>query len=343
MPIEKRLVTRTREDIDVQPLYRREDAAAVALGRGVGEVIQGRSTPPREGRVWRWETWVGPSEPDFSPLPALAVALTRVRVDPPTAAATAADPLGWLLSHGSLPMPLAACCDDLADGMREAAKAGTSLRIAAVGAHLWHECGATAVQELAFALATGAEYWRWLLNREIAPGQIGARTQLCLAAGVDFFMTVSKLRAARVLWTKMTAAFGHEAAGPPVFLVARTAARDKTLYDAYVNLLRLTTEALSAVIGGADAIDIRPFDEIAGTPTEFGARLSRNLHEILAGEFGLDRCADPAGGSWYVEVLTAQLARHAWTLFQEIEKRGGMAEAVLAGYPQSLVARSAED
>ncbi|HUJ43624.1 MAG TPA: methylmalonyl-CoA mutase family protein [Opitutaceae bacterium] len=340
---ERSLVTHTPEGIDVQALYRREDAAALASADGVLETVFWRGSPERDGRAWRWEAWIGPSEYDFSPLPALAVALSRPRVDALTARLTAADPIGWLLRHGSLPMPLAVCCDDLADGMRAAAEAGASLRIAAVGAHIWHEGGATAVQELAFGLATGAEYWRWLLNREIPPDQIGARMQLTLAAGVDFFTSLAKLRAARVLWAKMTAAFGPEPAGRPVFLAARTAARDKTRYDPHVNLLRLTTQALSAVVGGADAIEIRPFDEIAGGPTDLGDRLSRNLHEILAEEFGLEHVADPAGGSWYVEVFTAQLARQAWALFQEIEKRGGMAEAVLAGYPQSLAARAAED
>lgn len=342
-PIRQKLVTPTPEGIDVQPLYRREDAAALLSTVEISAAAGGRAAGLRDAAAGRWEMWIGPSEHDFSPLPALAVALTRPRNDAQIAGMTAADPLGWLLRHGSLPMPLAECCDDLADGMREAAKAGASLRIAAVGANLWSECGANAVQELAFALATGTEYWRWLLNRDVPPEQIAARTQLTLAAGVDFFMTVAKLRAARILWAKMTAAFGPEAAGRPVFVAARTAARDKTHYDPHVNLLRLTTQALSAAVGGADAIEIRPFDDVGGGPTALSERLSRNLHEILAEEFGLAHVADPAGGSWYVEVLTAQLARRAWALFQEIEKRGGMAEAVLAGYPQSLAAQAAEE
>lgn len=343
VPIEKKLVTPTPEGIDVQPLYRREDAAALTLGAAPGEAPFLRGMSRRGGRARRWEAWTGSPEYDFSPLPALALALTRPGTDGLANGLTVADPLGWLLRHGSLPMPLAGCFDDLVDGMREAARAGTSLPIAGVGAHLWHECGGTAVQELAFALATGAEYWRWLSNRDVAPDEIAARTQLSFAVGVDFFMAISKLRAARVLWAKMAAAFGAGATARHVFIAARTATRDETLYDPHVNLLRITTQALAAVVGGADAIDIPPFDAVAGAPTELGVRMSRNLHDILAEEFCLEHQIDPAGGSWYVEVLTGQLARQAWTLFQEIEKRGGMAKAVLGGYPQSLLARSAGD
>ena len=254
MPFEKKLVAHTPEGINVQPLYRREDAVARLLTAAPGETpyLRGARRPDERGR--RWEASTEPSEHEFSPLPALALALTHPGKDAPVPA----DPLGWLASHGSLPMPLALCFDDVAEGMREAEKAGLSTRVVGIGAHLWHESGATAVQELAFALATGAEYWRQLLDRAVAPAKIAAHTHLGFAVGVDFFMEIAKLRAARVLWAKMTGAFGADAGAQKVFLAARTAAWDKTLYDPHVNLLRVTTQALSAVVGGADAIDFVP-------------------------------------------------------------------------------------
>lgn len=276
---------------------------------------------------------------DFSPLPALAVAIAAGRRD--GVVSVPADPLGWLLSHGSLPLALTSCFDDLAEGIREAGIAGLSARTVGIGAQIWHESGADCVQELAFALATGAEYWRQLRDRDIAPGRIAAHTRLEFAVGVDFFMEIAKLRASRALWSRLARAFGADAEARKVFLAARTAARDKTVYDPHVNLLRITTQALSAALGGADAIDIRPFDEISGGPTELGERMSRNLHDILADEFCLAHQIDPAGGSWYVEVLTDQLARRAWGLFQEIEQQGGMAAAVVEGLPQRLVAGAA--
>jgi methylmalonyl-CoA mutase len=339
VPFEKKLVTRTPEGIDVQPLYRREDATALQLLATARALPGLRGAPRPEGPGRRWEACTEPREYEFSPLPALALALAHPRKDAPVPA----DPLGWLLSHGSLPMPLAACFDDVAAGMREAERAGLPARIVGIGAHLWHEGGATAVQELAFALATGAEYWRRLLERALTPAQVAACTRLSFAVGLDFFMEIAKLRAARVLWAKMTGAFGAGARPPEVFIAARTAWSDKTLYDPHVNLLRVTTQALSAVVGGADAIDIRPYDEVTGSPTELGERLSRNLHVILAEEFSFEHQIDPAGGAWYVEVLTEQLARKAWALFQEVESRGGMAKAVLAGFPQAHVAKAAED
>jgi methylmalonyl-CoA mutase len=335
--IEKKLVTRTSEGIDVQPLYRREDGAALPDCAAPGL----RGSGPADGSACRWEVRTGTAQCEFSPLPALAVALASSK--PAAAASVPADPLGWLLSYGSLPMPLRSCFNDLADGVKEADRAGVSGRTVGISAEIWHESGATAVQELAFALATGADYWRQLVDRGITPAQIAARTQLGFAVGVDFFMEAAKLRAARILWARMARAFGADVDAQKVFLAAGTANWDKTLYDPHVNLLRITTQALAAVMGGAEAIDIRPFDEVTGNATELGERMSRNLHDLLAKEFCFEHQVDPAGGSWYVEVLTDQLARRAWTLFQGIEQQGGMTKAVLAGHPQSLVAKVAAD
>ncbi len=323
------------------PLYRREDAPAAGASTAPGEPPFARGTRlPGEKKV-RWEARTAATMYEFSPLPALAMAIATAKHD--ATAAVPADPLGWLLSHGSLPLSLLSCFDDLAEGIREAETAGLPARTVGIGAQIWHESGANGVQELAFALATGAEYWRQLLDRGISPAQVAARTQVEFAVGVDLFMETAKLRAARVLWSKLAHAFGADAEAQKVFVGARTAAWDKTVYDHHVNLLRITTEALSAVLGGADAITLQPFDELAGGPTELGERMSRNLHDILAEEFCFEHQIDPAGGSWYVEVLTDQLARRAWGLFQEIEKQGGMAKAVVAGYPQQLVARAAAE
>ena len=341
VPIEKKLVTRTPEGIDVLPLYRREDAPATCAANAPGQPPFVRGTRlPGEPKV-RWEARTEATIYEFSPLPSLAMAIAAAKHD--ATAVIPADPLGWLLSHGSLPLSLPACIDDLAEGIREADTAGLPARTVGIGAQIWHESGANSVQELAFAMATGAEYWRQLLDRGISPAQVAARTQIEFAVGVDLFMEAAKLRAARVLWSKLAHAFGADAEAQKVFVAARSATWDKTVYDPHVNLLRITTQALSAVLGGADAITLQPFDELAGGPTELGERMSRNLHDILAEEFCFEHQIDPAGGSWYVEVLTDQLARRAWGLFQEIEKQGGMAKAVLAGYPQQLVAKAAAE
>jgi len=342
-PFEKKLVTRTIEGIEVQPLYRASDVPPGAAAAVPGGQACRRGPRAAGAGAGRWLVASAPVEYDFSPLPALAAALGRARGGAPAAPAVVADPLGWLVGAGSLPLPLAACFDDLAEGLRVAHEAGIAGRMAGIGTECWHEAGATAVQELAFAVAGGAETWRQLLDRGAAPGAIAARLQIGVAVGVDFFMELAKLRAARVLWSKMAAAFGGDAAAQKAWLAARTARSDLTLYDPEVNLLRLTTQALAAALGGADQIAVLPFDAVAGEGSELGRRLARNLHAILADESALGDLIDPAGGSWYVEALSDQLGRQAWALFQEIERRGGMAAAILAGYPQQLVARSAAE
>ncbi len=345
--IESRLVTPTPEGIAVQPLYRPEDA-----GNWDPEEVPGRppfrrggESPGVDGRRWRAEA--EPESYEFSPLPPLALALARPeprrRATRPAALCLAADPMGWLLRHGDLPMPWTCCLDDLAQGLREAEKAGLPGAVVAVDARIFHESGASAVEELGLALATGAEYWRGLLSRGIAPAELAGRVRLAFAVGVDFFMEIAKLRAARVAWARMSRAFGAPEAAQRAIVAVQTARWDKTVHDPEVNLLRITTEALAAVIAGADAVDIRPFDEVAGRPAELAERMSRNLHDLLADEFACSRQFDPAGGAWYVEAVTDQLAHRAWALFQDIERRGGMAAAVAAGHPQQLVAtKSAE-
>src|SRR5690606_7120968 len=124
---------------------------------------------------------------------------------------------------------------------------------------------------------------------------------------------------------------------------AETAQWNKTLLDPHVNMLRVTTEALSAVLGGCDALHIAPFDEVSGETTDFSRRIARNVHTLFAEEFHFAETADPAGGSWYVEKLTDEVARRAWAEFQEIEKRGGIVATLESGYVQQLVAKAAAE
>jgi methylmalonyl-CoA mutase len=176
-------------------------------------------------------------------------------------------------------------------------------------------------------------------------GAVAARHfAFSFALGPQFFTEIAKFRALRPLWTRVLTAFGlppEAAAGASVS--AATGRWNKTLLDPHVNMLRVTTEALSGVLGGCDRLHIAPFDEVSGATSEFSRRVARNVHTLLAEEFNFAETADPAGGSWYVEKLTDELARSAWSLFQEIEERGGMAAALRAGYPQELVAKAAAE
>ena len=180
-----------------------------------------------------------------------------------------------------------------------------------------HANGANAAQELAFALATGAEILRSLVRRGLPPDTVASRLQVTLSIGEDFFMQVAKFRAAKSLWAQMTRAFGASKTAQTIHLRARSGTRNKSLETAHNNLLRLTCEAVAAALAGVDSMTLAAFD--APADDEFSRRLSRNIQLILQHEVQLTRSSDPAGGSWHVEWLTDQLGRRAWVAFQRIE------------------------
>jgi len=198
------------------------------------------------------------------------------------------------------------------------------------------ESGGTTVQELAFALAVGAEY----LAAAEDPAQAASAIRVEVAIGPNFFFEVAKLRALRVLWDRMTAVFGVPEESRRASLHARTCLWNKTIFDPYVNLLRATTETLAAAIGGADSISVTPFDMPYESPSDFAQRLARNTQILAREEARFGKVQDPAGGSYYVEWLTEQLARQAWRLFQEIEAEGGCIKALEAGTIQKRVAEA---
>jgi len=248
------------------------------------------------------------------------------------------DPLGELAGTGRLPRSLSGAYEDLAQLTRWATANAPDLRTVLVRGHPYHDGGGNAVQELAFALATGVEYLRELQARGVTVDQAAPRVLFAFSLGSNLFMEVAKLRAARMLWAKAVAAFGGGEEARKIHVHARTSGWNKTLYDPDVNMLRATTEAFSGVLGGCDSLHIGPKDEIARVPSDFSRRVARNTHTVLREEAGLTRAVDPAGGSWYLESLTDTLARKTWDLFREVEKQGGMAKALGAGFPQQQVA-----
>lgn len=254
-----------------------------------------------------------------------------------------ADPLGVWVQNGKLASPLAAQLDALAEWTSAAQASAPALRTIGVSTVAWSDAGATATQELAFALAAGVEYLRELARRDVAVATTAARMRFTFAVGPQFFSEIAKFRAFRLLWARVMAAFGAGAAAKDVVVHARTGTWNKTLHDVHVNMLRVTTEACSAVLGGVDSLHVSPYDEVCGASDEISQRIARNVHTLLAEEFHFTDTSDPAGGSWYVEKLTDDFARRAWKLFQEIEALGGYAAALRAGMPQKLVNASAAD
>jgi len=163
------------------------------------------------------------------------------------------------------------------------------------------------------------------------------------ATGAQFFTELAKFRAFRALWSRVLKGFGANPTESWPVVHAATARWNQTRLDPHVNMLRATTGALSAVLGGVDSLHVSAFNEVTGGSDEISQRVASNIHTLLAEEFRLLSPADPAGGSWYVEKLTDELARKAWTLFQEIERDGGFVKALAEGRPQKLIASTAAE
>lgn len=278
--------------------------------------------------------------PSGLPAAALLVALHESRGGRPRdlRGVVAADPIGHLARFGVLPASIGRTWLELAQLTAWTRDFAPALSTIAVPGQVWREAGGSAVQELGFALATAVEQIRRLGELGLDVNEVAPRMAMFLSVGSDFFMELAKMRAARLVWARMVDAYGGSEPAQRLQLHLRTLRWNKTVTDPWVNLLRVTTEAFSAVCGGADSIHVAPLDEPVGLPTEFSRRIARNLHLVLREETHAGATVDPAGGAYYVEALTEEVARKAWALMQEVESRGGIVEALEAGFVQSEVA-----
>jgi methylmalonyl-CoA mutase len=257
------------------------------------------------------------------------------------------DPLGILACEGTLPYSLSTAYNFLATATKWSQQQAPCLKTLLIEGMPYHESGGSAVQELAFVLATAVEYLRELTARGLSVDAVASRMQFTFAIGPECFLEIAKLRAARVLWAKVVKACGGNAEAQKMHAHIRTPLRGKTLRDPYVNMLRTTVEAFAGVVGGCESMHVGSFDDVfwelnpSHMSDEFSDRIARNTQSILKDESHLHEVIDPVGGSWYVEHLTDEVARKAWKLFQEIEQQGGMPKALEAGYPQEKVAETA--
>ena len=197
------------------------------------------------------------------------------------------------------------------------------------------------MQELAFSLASANEYLAGLTGKGLTVDEVAPYLQFSLGIGPDYFLEIAKFRAVRLLWTRMVEQYHPDRdASLKLFVHGTTARWNKTVYDPYVNMLRTTTEGMSAAIGNADSVTVLPFDASYKEEDEISTRIARNQQLVLQEESYLNKIIDPAGGSYYIENLTDLIARHAWDLFKEVEKRGGMIECIKTGFIQDEVERS---
>jgi methylmalonyl-CoA mutase len=209
------------------------------------------------------------------------------------------------------------------------------------GYHM-HEAGATAVQELAFTIADGKEY----VQRAIASGldidAFAGRLSFFFGIGMNFFMEVSKLRAARTLWHRVMDELGAKDERSKMLRThCQTSGVSLQEQDPYNNVIRTTIEAMAATLGGTQSLHTNALDEAIALPTDFSARIARNTQIVLAEESGITKVVDPLGGSYYVEALTAELVDQAWTIIGEVDELGGMTKAVASGMPKRLIEEAA--
>jgi methylmalonyl-CoA mutase len=213
------------------------------------------------------------------------------------------------------------------------------LRTFEIDASEFLESGAGTIEELAFTLAASADFLAEMQERSISIDRIAQSIGFSFAIGPEFYLQIAKLRAFRMLWCRVVEAFGGSPVAAKAMVHARPACWNKTLYGSHVNILRATTETISAVLGGADSISATAFDDCYRQPDENSRRLARNTQLILRHEAHLARVADPAGGSYLIEAITNGIASKAWSLFQELENAGGFSKAREAGIVSSVLER----
>lgn len=202
------------------------------------------------------------------------------------------------------------------------------------------EAGATAVEEVGFALAAGVDFLAAMQERGVDLDRTAAALEFSFAMGSNFFFQIAKLRAFRMVWARAVQEFGGTHSGAPAHIAARTSRWNKTVYDPHVNILRATTEAMAAVLGGANAVMVSPFDACYKQPDEASRRLARNTQLLLKHEARMGRVADAGGGSYYLEALTGSLSHEGWKRMQEIERRGGYRRAQAEGFIAQALERS---
>lgn len=255
-------------------------------------------------------------------------------------ASSPVDPLGTFVLKGKLDPHAFTSLKSLIGLTRDLSR----FRTIAVHGKFFANSGASIVQELAFSLAQGSEYLSNLTGLGVSADEAAKKIKFNLGIGGNYFMEIAKLRAARLLWAQIVYAFGAEDSESAKMIIhSETNTWNKTVYDPYVNMLRTQTEAMSAVLGGSHSVTVLPFNAIYENPSAFSERIARNQQILLMEESHLGKIADPAGGSYYIETLTENIAVEAWKLFLEVEEKGGFINAFRAGLIQEKIRKMAAE
>lgn len=247
------------------------------------------------------------------------------------------DPISKMLQKGIDTSPIIAAAKPLVESLAEY----PHFRCIAVNCVQLSNAGAYIYQELGYALAWGNEYLSRLVEAGVPADEAARRIKFHFGISSNYFMEIAKFRAARMLWANIVKAYNPaDESACRMAVHAETSTFNLTLFDAHVNLLRTQTEAMSAAIAGVQSITVTPFDKAYETPDDFSERIARNQQLLLKEESHLNRIVDPAGGSYYIETLTASIAKQAWNLFLSVEDEGGMVKAILSENIQNAVNQS---
>ncbi|MEZ5083043.1 MAG: methylmalonyl-CoA mutase family protein [Bacteroidales bacterium] len=251
------------------------------------------------------------------------------------------DPLGQFVLKGKFPVSADASFD-LAKRMIETAEHLPNFKVITVNGQYFHNAGSSIVEELAFSLAQGVSYLTQLTERGLSINEVAPRLKFQFAVGSNYFMEIAKIRAARLLWAHIVKAYGPCCdSKTKMFIHSTTSNWNKTMYDASVNMLRTTTESMSAIIGGSDSLTVNPFNSVFEESTEFSERIARNQQLLLKEESYFDKVNDPSAGAYYIETLTNSIAEHTWKLFLDVQEKGGFLEAFNAGFIQETIKETA--
>ena len=215
-------------------------------------------------------------------------------------------------------------------------------RVLTVNGNLFQNAGSSIVQELGFTLAAANDLMANLTDMGVASEKVAKNMVFSFAIGSNYFMEMAKIRAARMLWSKIVEQYKPACdCAYKVFIHAASAVWNKSMYDAHVNMLRTTTETMSVAIAGADSIAVAPFDIAYKEADDFSYRIARNQQILLKEESYFDKIADPAAGSYYIENLTDSIAQYAWKNFLAVEEKGGFAQAIRQGFVQDEIEATA--
>jgi methylmalonyl-CoA mutase len=230
--------------------------------------------------------------------------------------------------------------DEMALAIKTAKDSSPKLRTVLLRGAVYHDGGSNAVQEAAYVMAGAIELIYAMQERGLDIDDFARSVRFEFEQGSNFFMEIAKIRAAREVWARIASEFSAGDPDPETLkanIFGRTSFFTKTYYDPYVNMLRNSTEAFSAVVGGVDGLTVGCFDEAVRSGDEFSRRTARNAQIMLQEEFHLTAAIDPAGGAWYIESITESLASKIWETIQDVQSRGGMLACVKSGYVQKAV------